>query len=135
MSVRFENEVIGIDMKARKMMWAYRHPERLFPYYSSSALSQGRVILGGRDKMVHALDAKTGKSTWTFMTNARVESSPAIVGSRVFIGSTDGRFGELDVAKGRSCQSSTQALPSPHRRPSRTAASLSAHTTAGCCFG
>ena len=49
-------------------------------------------MLGGRDKMVHALDAKTGKAHWTFMTNARVESSPAIVGNRVFVGSTDGRF-------------------------------------------
>ena len=58
----FENEVIGIDMKARKVMWTYRHPERLFPYYSSAAISQGRVVLGGRDKMVHALDAKTGKA-------------------------------------------------------------------------
>ena len=39
MSVRFENEVIGIDMKARKMMWAYRHPERLFPYLLIGAQS------------------------------------------------------------------------------------------------
>ena len=38
-SVRFENEVIGIDMKARKMMWAYRHPERLFPYLLIGAQS------------------------------------------------------------------------------------------------
>ena len=97
----FENEVIGIDMKARKVMWTYRHPERLFPYYSSAAFSQGRVVLGGRDKMVHALDAKTGKAHWTFMTNARVESSPAIVGNRVFVGSTDGRLYELDLAQGR----------------------------------
>ena len=50
--------------------------------------------------MVHALDAKTGKARWTFMTNARVESSPAIVGNRVFVGSTDGRLYELDLLKG-----------------------------------
>ena len=34
------------------------------------------------------------------MTNARVESSPVVVGSRVFVGSTDGRLYELDLAKG-----------------------------------
>ena len=100
MSGTFENKVIGIDMKARKVMWSYRHPERLFPYYSSAAIGQGRVVLGGRDKMVHALDAKTGKERWTFMTNARVESSPAIVGNRVFVGSTDGRLYQLDLLKG-----------------------------------
>jgi outer membrane protein assembly factor BamB len=92
--------VIGIDMAARTVMWTYRHPERLFPYYSSAAFIQGRVVLGGRDKMIHALDAKTGKEYWTFMTNARVESSPVVVGSRVFVGSTDGRLYELDLAKG-----------------------------------
>ena len=60
----FENEVIGIDMKARKVMWTYRHPERLFPgYCSSAAISQGRVVLGGRDEMIHALDAKTGEGS------------------------------------------------------------------------
>ena len=77
----FENEVIGIDMKSRKLLWEYRHPERRFPFYSSAAVSQGTVVLGGRDKMIHALDAKTGKARWTFMTNARVESSPAIAGT------------------------------------------------------
>jgi outer membrane protein assembly factor BamB len=92
--------VIGVDMKSRKLLWQYRHPERLFPFYSSAAVSQGSVVLGGRDKMVHALDMKTGKARWTFMTNARVESSPAIVGTRVFIGSSDGRLYELDLLKG-----------------------------------
>jgi eukaryotic-like serine/threonine-protein kinase len=96
----FENEVIAIDMKTRKVTWTYRHPDRLFPYYSSAALSQGRIVLGGRDKMIHALDAKTGKAHWTFMTNARVESSPAIVANRVFVGSTDGRLYVLDLLKG-----------------------------------
>ncbi len=129
----FENEVIGIDMKSRKVMWTYRHPERLFPYYSSAAFSQGRVVLGGRDKMIHALDAKTGKAHWTFMTNARVESSPAIVGNRVFVGSTDGRLYELDLMKGAKMSgSSTQALRLPRLPPSRTAASSSAPTTAVC---
>ena len=96
----FENEVIGIGMKSKKVLWQYRHPERLFPFYSSAAVSQDRIVVGGRDKMVHALDAKTGKAFWTFMTNARVDSSPAIVGNRVFVGSSDGRLYVLDLAKG-----------------------------------
>jgi outer membrane protein assembly factor BamB len=50
--------------------------------------------------MVHALDAKTGKAYWTFMTNARVESSPAIAGNRIFVGSTDGRLYVIDLLKG-----------------------------------
>ena len=29
------------------------------------------VVLGGRDKLIHALDPKTGEELWTFMTKAR----------------------------------------------------------------
>jgi outer membrane protein assembly factor BamB len=41
-----------------------------------------------------------GKSAWTFATRARVESSPAIAGGRVFVGSNDGRFYVLSLANG-----------------------------------
>ena len=51
--------------------------------------------------MVHALDAKTGKPRWTHMTRARIDSSPAIAGGRVFVGSNDGRLYVLDLASGK----------------------------------
>ena len=65
-----------------------------------AALVDGKVVIGGRDKMVHCLNAATGKALWTFRTNARVESSPAIAGGKVYVGSNDGRFYVLDLAKG-----------------------------------
>jgi hypothetical protein len=40
------------------------------------------VVVGGRDKMVHGLTLRA--KAWTFATRARVESSPAIAGGRVF---------------------------------------------------
>ena len=33
----YENEVLGVDLKAKKIVWRYKHPERNFPFYSSSA--------------------------------------------------------------------------------------------------
>src|SRR5438094_284375 len=81
----FDNDVIGVSLRSRRVLCTYHHPERPFPFYSSAAVAQGRVVIGGRDKMVHALNASTGQALWTFMTNARIESSPAIVGSRVFV--------------------------------------------------
>ena len=51
--------------------------------------------------MLHALDLTTGKSLWTVMTRARIDSSPAIAGGRVFVGSNDGRFYALDLASGK----------------------------------
>ncbi len=96
----FSNEVLSLDLRTRRRAWVYTHPRRQFPFYSSPAVAQGRVLLGGRDKMVHCINATTGKAIWTFTTRARVESSPAIAGGRVYVGSNDGRFYVLDFAKG-----------------------------------
>jgi outer membrane protein assembly factor BamB len=49
--------------------------------------------------MVHGLNA-AGKGVWYFDTLARVESSPAIAGDRVFVGSNDGRFYVLNLNTG-----------------------------------
>jgi len=49
---------------------------------------------------VHAIDATTGKKAWTFTARARVDSSAAIAGGRVYIGSSDGRLYVLNAAGG-----------------------------------
>ncbi|MFH1573033.1 MAG: PQQ-binding-like beta-propeller repeat protein [Acidobacteriota bacterium] len=97
----FGNEVLGIDLGRRVAAWVYTHPTRSFPFYSSAALTEQYVVLGGRDKMVHCLRRDNGKAVWTFMTGARVESSPLIAGNRVFVGSNDGKLYELDLATGK----------------------------------
>ena len=93
--------MLALDLKARRIAWRYSQPDAQFPYYSSAALDDGRVIVGGRDKVVHAIDAATGKSAWTFATRARVDSSPVVAGGRVYIGSSDGRLYVLDSASGK----------------------------------
>jgi len=107
----FENEVLRVDLKARKVVWRYQHPERHFPFYSSAAIADGKVILGGRDKMVHALDTASGKAVWTFTTRARVDSSPVIVGDRVYIGSNDGRLYALGIKDGAKLWEFTAGAP------------------------
>ncbi len=96
----FSNEVIAVNLRSRRVSWRYQQERRQFPFYSSAALADGKVVVGGRDKMVHCLDAKTGKALWTFPTLGRVESSPAVAGGRVYVGSSDGRFYVLDLASG-----------------------------------
>jgi outer membrane protein assembly factor BamB len=96
----FNNEVVGLNLRTRRKAWVYSHPTRQFPFYSSPAVEAGNVVIGGRDKMVHSLDARTGKARWTFATRARVESSPLIAGGRVYVGSNDGRLYVLDLATG-----------------------------------
>ena len=67
----------GRRPRPARMAWRYKPAGPPVPFYSSAALAGGRVVLGGRDKVVHALDAATGKAAWTFATRARVDSSPA----------------------------------------------------------
>jgi eukaryotic-like serine/threonine-protein kinase len=95
----FDNQVLGVNLSQRKIAWVYEHPERKFPYYSSAAVTADRIVIGGRDKMVHGL-TPSGKGVWTFATRARVESSPAIAGGRVYVGSNDGRFYVLNITDG-----------------------------------
>ena len=98
----FNSEVLAVDLKRRSVLWRYKNPDaQPFPFYSSAALAQGRVIVGGRDRLVHAIDAATGKAVWTFATRARVDSSPVVAGGRVYVGSSDGRFYVLDAASGK----------------------------------
>lgn len=97
----FNYEVLGVDLKTRRIAWRYRNPGREFPFYSSAAVVEGRVIVGGRDKVVHAINASTGRAAWTFTTKARVDSSPAIAAGRVWVGSSDGHLYVLDAGTGQ----------------------------------
>jgi outer membrane protein assembly factor BamB len=97
----FANEVVAVDITAKKVKWRFIDPDRQFPYYSSAALSNGMVVLGGRDKNVRAIDMATGKQRWVFPTRARVEASPAVAGTRVVVGSSDGKVDVLDLGSGK----------------------------------
>ena len=97
----FENRVLAVDLSLKRVRWSYEHPEKKSPFYSSAALADGKAVVGGRDKMVHCLEAETGKLLWTFATKGRVESSPAVAAGRVYVGSKDGRFYVLDLETGK----------------------------------
>ena len=56
----FNNEVVGIDLAQKAVIWRYV-PKKQFPFYSSAAISEGLVFVGSRDKALHVLDLKTGE--------------------------------------------------------------------------
>ena len=59
------------------------------------------MIVGGRDKRLHCLDRKTGKQIWFKDTKGKVDSSPVVVGNRVFVGSEDGNLYGLNLDDGK----------------------------------
>ena len=97
----FSNDALCANLRQKRIVWRYEQPDRHFSFYSSAAVMADRIVVGGRDKLIHCLNAKTGKAIWTFATRARVDSSPAIAGGRVYVGSNDGRFYVLDLATGK----------------------------------
>lgn len=112
----FENQVLGVDLKAGKILWTYENPERSFPFYSSAALGDDFLVVGGRDKLVHALSLDDGSVRWKYSAGARVDASPVLVGDRVLAATTAGRIVALDVHSGEAVwtfESGTSFLGSP----------------------
>ena len=128
----FGNEVLGIDLKQRVARWTYQHPIRNFPFYSSAALTENRVVLGGRDKIVHCLERSTGKVVWTFSTRARVESYRSSRGTRYLSDPTMGFCTSWIWLQARKSGTLPPAHRCPLRRPGRKARSSSGPRMA--CF-
>jgi outer membrane protein assembly factor BamB len=95
----YGNAVVAVDFDANGAFWTYK--DRDFPFFASPALSTDRLVVGGRDRRVHALDKETGKALWTFQTQGKVDSSPVIVDGRVVVGSADGRLYLLRLSDGK----------------------------------
>ena len=57
--------------------------------------------MGSKDKLVHALDPKTGECDGHSHRRGRVDGSPVIVGDRVFVGSGDGRLYAIQLKTGK----------------------------------
>jgi outer membrane protein assembly factor BamB len=91
----------AVDWKASKIAWTYENRARPSPFWSSAAVSGDLVVVGSRDKMVHALNRQTGGPVWAFSAKRNVDSSPVVVGDRVYVGSDDGRLYGLKLATGQ----------------------------------
>ncbi len=95
------SSVMALDVVSGKTLWTYAPKDRSLPFHGSAAVNDRYVIVGGRDKRVHALDPKNGAIRWTFKTKGGVDSSPVMVGDRVFFGSSDGHLYALELETGR----------------------------------
>ncbi len=89
----------AIDWRKAKVAWTAK-AERGQSIRSSAAVIDNLVIVGARDKRVHAFHVDDGKEAWYFATRSRVDSCPVVVGERIFVGSGDGRLYALDRKTG-----------------------------------
>jgi outer membrane protein assembly factor BamB len=86
----YANEAVAFDVVGGKVAWVYK--DRALPFFSSPAVNDRLVLIGSRDKHLHAIDRKTGEAVWKFQTGGRVEGSPIVFNDGVVFGSSDGRL-------------------------------------------
>ena len=105
------NEFLGINWKEREVIWRF---EMRRGARSPAAYRDGILIFGGMDRIVYALDARTGVERWRYVTRGRIEAGAVIVGNKVYIPSMDSSLYVLDFQTGRLIESIelTGRLPS-----------------------
>jgi eukaryotic-like serine/threonine-protein kinase len=92
-----DGRVVAVDWRKQKVVWTYADENHLLEYRSSAAVTDKYVIVGGYDKVLHCLDRQTGKQIWGYRTRAKIESSPVVVGDRIYFGSGDGNVYALTM--------------------------------------
>jgi outer membrane protein assembly factor BamB len=94
----YANEAVGFDVVGGKVAWVYE--DRALPFFSSPAVNDRLVLIGSRDKHLHAIDRKSGEGVWKFQTGGRVEGSPIVFTDGVLFGSSDGRLYAANLTNG-----------------------------------
>jgi outer membrane protein assembly factor BamB len=85
-----DRSVTAFNLEAGEILWNYK--PKSFPYFSSPALSDNHVFIGGRDKGMHCIDRVKGKQVWRFSARGRIDSSPVITKEKVVFGAMDGKL-------------------------------------------
>ena len=85
-----EGTVLAFSSDGKKQLWKYEEVDQQSAmFYSSPAAAEGLIVIGCRDRQVHAIDAKTGKRAWAFKTKGDVDATAVISDGRVYIPSAD----------------------------------------------
>ncbi|MEB3103917.1 outer membrane protein assembly factor BamB family protein [Ferviditalea candida] len=96
----------ALDALAPDLKLAWSHLTDGTILTSSPAVVDGSVFIGTRDEngsdqnSVLALDLKSGKQKWKFVSNAQIQSSPAVADGVVYASSIRGTLYALDAKKG-----------------------------------
>jgi outer membrane protein assembly factor BamB len=98
------NQLLAIDVKKKEIVWTFEPPSRQQPFNASAAVTDRFVIVGNQNKRVYAIDRRTGKQAWIFVTEGQADSSAIISGQRVYVGSMDGFLYVIDLNKGTEIQ-------------------------------
>ena len=95
----YEDSFICADINRGNIVWRYHNKGD--PFYSSPAVGEKRVVVGGRDKLLYCFDREDGELLWTFAAKGGIDSSPVICDSKVIVGSDDGQLYMVTLSAGK----------------------------------
>ena len=95
-----QDEFVAIDWKTAKGDWTFSDKGGPAPVRGCAAVTKGHVVFGARNRIVYSVNPESGEQNWAVGLKAKVDSSPVIVGQRVYVGSTDGRLYSLSLENG-----------------------------------
>jgi outer membrane protein assembly factor BamB len=101
-AVTSEDRLVAIDLKTGRLKWErFSGADRSDRSYPASPRIAGNVVLfGGRNGLLHALDADTGDVKWKRQLDGRISTSPMLIDGHVYVGSSMGRIYRLSPATG-----------------------------------
>ncbi len=82
--------------------WSFSPEARTYREHrpTSPALAGGRIVFGGLDGAVYAVDAESGEKLWKRELGARITTALRVAGDGVFVGLADFRLVRLQLADG-----------------------------------
>ena len=95
----YGNQVICANLADGKIVWTFTDSTQ--PFFSTPAVTEKEVVIGGRDHKLYCLERSSGKSLWVFPTHGKVDSSPVVCGDSVVFGSSDGSLYRVDLKTGK----------------------------------
>ena len=95
-----QGRVALVSLDGKKRLWTYEEVEGGAMVYASPAVADGVVVVGARDRAIHAIDLKTGKRKWVFRTPGDADVAAVICDGRAYVGSRGRRLHVLDLRTG-----------------------------------
>lgn len=87
----------ALDARSGEPVWT----QSLGGVWASPEHADGSIYVGTTDGKMSCLDAKTGRSRWSFQTGSDIYTAPALDAENVYFGSWDGHYYALNRRSGR----------------------------------
>lgn len=84
------------DITTNGLVWSYPLQKHVL---STPAIHDGLIFIADCGRMLHCVDAETGKPYWTHEISGEVWSSPYVADGKVYLGTRDGTFYIFEASK------------------------------------